>query len=298
MKRKVVRHGPSTLTISLPSKWCKKYEITADRELELIEESGNLIILNQGKKKDDFEIELNLENFGKIINDIIGACYKKGFNKLTIKYGSADELSLMHKVITKFPGYGITEEKANTLIVTELAELKEDKFEAILRRIFYYLDLIIEEGKKALENNDRDLLQKLVLRDRELTKLCDYIRRSINKKILVKEDLPLYTIVVQLEKIGDFYKYLFRHKLEDDLKLSKKFLKNYTVVKNSFTFFHELFYNYELKETKRFLEFKELYNNLILEQRNNKEAPYYTYLIQIMSTLSELKGAFLVLKLT
>ncbi len=44
MKRKVSLHGPSTLTVSLPSKWVKKYCIKKGDELDIEEKNSTLII--------------------------------------------------------------------------------------------------------------------------------------------------------------------------------------------------------------------------------------------------------------
>ncbi len=44
MRRKVVKLGPATLVVSLPSKWTKKFSINAGDELEMEEHNKNLII--------------------------------------------------------------------------------------------------------------------------------------------------------------------------------------------------------------------------------------------------------------
>jgi len=40
MKRKLVKQGGTALTVSLPAKWAKKYDLKAGDEIDLVEE-GN-----------------------------------------------------------------------------------------------------------------------------------------------------------------------------------------------------------------------------------------------------------------
>ena len=51
MKRKVVKHGPSTLIISIPSGWAKKYSVKQGDELDVDEQGSRLIIDNKGEKQ-------------------------------------------------------------------------------------------------------------------------------------------------------------------------------------------------------------------------------------------------------
>ena len=46
MKRKVVKQGAATLTISLPSKWTKKFELKNGDEINLNEKGDALIVTN------------------------------------------------------------------------------------------------------------------------------------------------------------------------------------------------------------------------------------------------------------
>ena len=49
MKRKIVKHGNSTLTVSLPSKWAKNNSLKQGDEIDVIE-NGKELILNSKKE--------------------------------------------------------------------------------------------------------------------------------------------------------------------------------------------------------------------------------------------------------
>ena len=50
MKRKIVQHGSSSLTVSIPYKWIQKYNLNKGDEIN-IEENGNSLILSSDNRK-------------------------------------------------------------------------------------------------------------------------------------------------------------------------------------------------------------------------------------------------------
>ena len=51
MKRKIIKLGPATLVISLPSKWIKQTHVKPGDEIELEEIDNNLVIKAEESKK-------------------------------------------------------------------------------------------------------------------------------------------------------------------------------------------------------------------------------------------------------
>jgi len=45
MKRKIIKQGHNTLTITLPSEWVKKLNLNAGDEIEVYERDSGLVIL-------------------------------------------------------------------------------------------------------------------------------------------------------------------------------------------------------------------------------------------------------------
>jgi len=44
MKRKVTLHGPATLSVSLPLKWARMFNVKKGDELEVVEQKDSLLI--------------------------------------------------------------------------------------------------------------------------------------------------------------------------------------------------------------------------------------------------------------
>ena len=53
MKRKIIKQGHNTLTITLPSEWVKKLNLSAGDEIDLVEDNSSLYI--NGKQHNGFK---------------------------------------------------------------------------------------------------------------------------------------------------------------------------------------------------------------------------------------------------
>ena len=62
MKRKVVKQGHNTLTITLPAKWAKKNNLGPSCEVDLVEIKNNLVV-GVGFTKKEKEFEFDFSNF-------------------------------------------------------------------------------------------------------------------------------------------------------------------------------------------------------------------------------------------
>ena len=88
MRRKLVRQGKSTLTVSLPKKWIEKNELNEDNDVEIQEIENILqISLDSNIIKKNKEIELFLSNeHKKVIKLILRMLYKLGYHKIKLNF--------------------------------------------------------------------------------------------------------------------------------------------------------------------------------------------------------------------
>ncbi len=81
MKRKIIKQGHNTLTITLPSEWVKKLNLSAGNEIEIYENSGSLIIngkQNNGHKSAVIDItELSVP--------MIWRFFQSAYNELKVR---------------------------------------------------------------------------------------------------------------------------------------------------------------------------------------------------------------------
>jgi len=209
MKRKVVKLGPSTLVVSLPSKWIKSQKIEAGNELEMTEAEGTLVLNSGDKKKEKKEItvEITDENRHNLLH-ILTHVYRAGYAKITIK---GDNLSDEVKNITKdiLLGFEVTNRGNESCIIENVAEPTEDKYETMLRRAFLITketqEKLIElfEGKKVNKEDFDDLKKQ---HDRFVV----FCRRIIFQKGN-KEDILRWELLTNQMQLQHAHYYLFKY---------------------------------------------------------------------------------------
>src|SRR3989344_7771940 len=98
MKRRLVLHGPSTLTISLPSDWVKRFNIEKGKELNLEEHGRNLIISTESTNFEQKQIDIeNLERVGK---SYITSSYRQGYDEIEFTYKNNKYLETIQNLIS------------------------------------------------------------------------------------------------------------------------------------------------------------------------------------------------------
>ena len=99
MKRRVVLHGTSTLTISLPSRWVKRFDIKKGDELD-VEDYGRELRVNadsSGFERKMIEVG-NLRRVGK---SCITSSYRQGYDEIELGYEDSDYLKTIRDLISK-----------------------------------------------------------------------------------------------------------------------------------------------------------------------------------------------------
>ena len=99
IKRKVVLHGDSTLTISLPARWAKKFNIKKGDELNVEENEREIRITN------DKEITLDKKQFSvgnlrRLGISYITSLYRSGYDEIHLDYNNNDYIETIHDVLS------------------------------------------------------------------------------------------------------------------------------------------------------------------------------------------------------
>ena len=151
MKRKLIKQGVDTHTISLPIKWVRKCELKAGDDITIHEHEGNLVLSNQATSKAGSKININVhrgvEERG--IGVLISNAYTAGFDKIIVEYEGNPKL--IQSIADRFLlGFDVFQE-GNTYSLESVTEPSYDNFENIIRKQFFILLEMTEGlGKKTL----------------------------------------------------------------------------------------------------------------------------------------------------
>lgn len=210
MKRKIIQIARSTLVLSLPTDWAKKHELKKGDELH-VQERQNRLILKANDRLTPYETTINAPNTS-LIKQILADLYIRGYDKISINYKEPQTLDyiLQEQLI----GFEIIDQEENKVILKNIANIDVQEFDTILRRLFLLIKQITEQAVSHLEGNDTSILALEI----QSNKLSNYARRLLNKhgyEPSYKVN-PLYTIITDLERLGDIYKYLVKNKIENN----------------------------------------------------------------------------------
>jgi len=286
MKRKIIKQGHNTLTITLPTEWTKKLNIKAGDELDLYEKESSLV-LNGFEKSKGKSAVINIDNFTvPLLWRFFQGAYRSGcdeikiiFNKNTklhkdpyhyyttqFDYAELGEkvppkpiLVAIQSLIDRFVGVEILDAKENHIIVKEMGEITTKEFENSLRRIFLVtfqlFDKVIETIEKD-EIGDRNLCKDLHTIDLNIDRFVDYCCRILNKintSFSEREKTLLFSTLYLLELLGDEFKYIGKH-----LAVSKKPVKDCLPlaqkVRDHFDIYYKLFYKFDREAAIKFGE--------------------------------------------
>jgi len=294
MKRRVVKHGTSTLTISLPVQWVKKFEIKQGDELD-VEERGNRIIIKPYDELIEKEIVININGKENIPKRMIMRYYIAGYNKIKIKYKHLESRAFISNLIrTYLMGFEIVEQGDDYFILKNIARGIEEEFDVMLNRLSIITISSLKDLHDAFLKNDLTILRDISSSEMNVNKIYLFCRRMLNL-IGHKEKSPinLGIIIKYYECIMDSINYLSLYAIENNVKVSKDIIK---YVKNLLTYSEIFHKSLNTDKTINFSEMKELEIKLsddkypLMEKCSVHERVIVSYLIEIHGILHHMSG--------
>ena len=284
MKRKIIKQGHNTLTVTLPSDWVKKLNLNAGDEIDLQEKDSSLIINGHEKLKDKKAV-IDITNFTiPLLWRFFQGAYRAGndeikinfdpnkkdyedafhyyttqfdYSKLGEKLANKPAIAMMQGLVDRFIGMGIIETGKNYCIVREMGEPAIKEFDNSLRRIFLVIIQLFERIIEAIEKGeikDAGLCKEIHTIDLNVDRFVDYCCRILNKintSFPESKKMLLFSTLYLLELAGDEFKYIGKH-----LALAKKPVKEVLplayMVKGHFETFYNLFYKFTREEAIAF----------------------------------------------
>jgi phosphate uptake regulator len=285
MKRKIIKQGLGGYTIYLPKEWIDKKGLKAGKEVDIIESDTDLIIRSQVVQKKSANINLT-DNNQNDIKVIITHLYRNGVDKIQLNNITKELLTEIKEDTNQFLlGFEITEQSANKCIIENISEPSEEKFEALLRRIF----LIIRETQNILvtdfNENKFKHLKEIEEQNHQIDKYILFCRRIVVKEKYKTNPLIMWELLTFLMHIQHAHYYLYKYSSENKLKQDKNILKLLAELEKYFTLYYDSYfkkdisYVHEINNLKKKYQFGECIKSL--ESSSGKNTVVYSYLREI-----------------
>lgn len=237
MKRKILQAGPTTLTISLPMSWVKKFNLKKGQELEVEEQGSALKILTKNIHEEDLAV-INASSLYPISTKIIGAMYKAGYKRIKVYYTpnrilthrgkEQKEVDMIKTTFDHLNGmqlWDINKDKdGNFLSVTETSKPDTKEFKNILNKLLLCLSSQAELISNSFDNKE-DIFDEASLNERLINQTAD-----LCIKILIikgheeyRKTTFFYDFILRLESIGDdLYSLSYELKNNKSVKIKTK----------------------------------------------------------------------------
>ncbi len=243
MRRRIIKQGHNTLTVTLPSKWAQEFNLKAGDEVDLKERDNGLYISTE-KKNDSLSTTIDISDLDiPTIWKYFMAVYREGYDEVKVmfdpdeifespykhftthsvdtKYGQKSRnhtpTETIQEITNRFIGFEVVEHHKDYCLIRNLTELTSKEFDASLRRVFLLIIQMAEELVEAIKKNNPEIVRHTHDIDINVDKFHDYCIRVLNKtgcKDSRKSHL-YFTTLYLLEIIGDEFKNVARHLLED-----------------------------------------------------------------------------------
>lgn len=264
MKRKIIKQGNDTLTITLPRKWCEKFGVKAGEEINL-EENNNSLIIGSDKLKEFGEVKIF---FGELNQELIWrsiyAAYRSGYNTIHIDFDPKktyknfftslvdrkekiimSPIEVIQDAVNGMQGIVIIDQKKDYCILKDLSEITDKEFDNALRRIFFIIEGMGEDTLELFNDKNNNSAKGINVSDNNVDRFSDYCFRILNRKgyKIFNKTSVVYSIILILEFIADEYKKVSRHIIELN-KYDKLIYSIFEDTNKLFLGFHKTFYNF------------------------------------------------------
>ncbi len=300
MKRKTVRHGYSTLTVSLPSKWVKNNKIKPGQFLHLnTSKEGILISTDREEHFDTIETSLSSDKEWYIYR-ILRHLYTYGYDEVKINYSKKEHLALIRKNLDQLTGFEIVESNSKYCKIKCVISIDDQEYENTVKRVMW---LILSQFNYFLEDADKNkkpvMHEEIVEIYKTISKLNNLCRRLINKKTPYDSVTSKYAywFLTSLLNISSFILYSYDYaKKTDKIELTKNEFELVTKVRDLYHSLLQAYQNVNIENTRGFFDEREAMFDDVLETLKEKNPVITHYFLDILKELSSIGNLILILK--
>jgi len=293
MKRKIVKHGTSTLTVSLPCKWSKKYNLVAGDEIE-VKENGHLLQIGAHKPNTQ-HLTMDIKPMGNDLARFVTAIYKAGFDKVQLRHHNPDTCSVIQDTVYRnCHVFEIINISKDHIDIRSISKLNPAHMQEMLEKSAQATLNVAVETIESLRKNDYDQLFSITLKDKIIDRYTVFGNRILNKGYDIDGHLtgPLYLVFDQIETIGDAIKRLCKHVRKNKISLDDKLLDFFSDIVEFIEMQFDLLLDYSNTKIRRNSDLEtSLRKKFSSVSSMNKETQSVALMYLIFETVNELKSA-------
>ncbi len=301
MKRSIVQHGSSSLTVTLPIKWVEKYKIRKGDEVE-VEENGSTILISTQKEFSNQKKEVSTSEYGIFTKNNLSHLYQLGYDDIEIRFDNIGELEEIKKRMPNCIGFEIIDQKENTVHIKSIATTLESEFDTLLRKSFQVTNEMARSILEALEKGQHQKLMEIRSMESLNNKFTDACIRILNKKgySVQRRTMQMYEIIKNIERIADEFKYVCDLFSDYRGKAGRELVKLFSEAVDYYLAFYNMFYKFDAKlKRKIYIDRKGILQKCMkqIEKSKGKESLFIHNIMNIVEKTYEGAGGYFALVL-
>lgn len=288
MKRRIVQHGSSSLTITLPIKWVERFNLKKGDDLT-IEESGPSLLVSTEQEVASPKKQLSTEELGIFTKNNLSHLYQLGYDEIEIIFDDSKTLADIKSRLPECLGYEIIDQKENKVYIKSIATTLESEFDTLLRKSFLITNEMARSILEALEKQQYSRLKEIREMESLNNKFTDVCIRILNKKgyKIQKRTMQMYEIVKNIERIADEFKYICDLMVGYDKKLDTSLLHSFEEAVDYYLAFYNLFYKSDPELKKKIYVQRNILLNRFAAQLKNSKGVISLYLHHLMNIIEK-----------
>lgn len=300
MKRKIVQHGSSSLSVTLPSKWVKTYGLKKGNEVN-VQEAGSTIKISTQKESTLDVKNISLKDYGVFSKNNLVHLYQLGYDEINIRFLDIKTLNEIKRGLPSCIGYEIIDQTTDRVKIKAIATTIETEFDTLFRKAFQVTNEMAKNLQVAIKNNDYSNIEEIRSMESLNNKLTDVCLRILNKRGYKEQNksMQMYELVKSLERLADEFKYICDLLSASKIKISSENVKLYENTINYYLEFYVLFFKFNQESHEKIIsQRKKLLEKLVEQMKISKStnAVFVHYLINIVQKTYDMNGALFALK--
>ena len=131
MKRKIIKQGNNSFTITLPRQWLNKYSLTASDELEVVEQGNKLTISFEKEIDVEKHVEIDADRTSDLLKRILHSVYRTGYDEIRINYRKAGAIKSVLDILNDFMiGFEVLEQGKNHCVLKNITHPRDMSLKA------------------------------------------------------------------------------------------------------------------------------------------------------------------------
>ncbi|MBI4182055.1 MAG: hypothetical protein HY520_03760 [Candidatus Aenigmarchaeota archaeon] len=213
-RRKVIRQGNDTLTLTLPRKWTSQMGIRGGDELD-VEERGPVLTVTAHGTPGMETVRIDAEEAGVLFKRILTYLYRTGYDEVMVTFRAPGVVNRIQDIIAHtLMGFEIVAQGPGYCVIRNISVPVEAELDSLLRRTFLLLQSMAEGVNTQLAHPEAlQDLRRLEDTNNKFTTIC--------RRILVTrgyrdplQTARVYSLTTDLELLADEYKYLIDYAIQ------------------------------------------------------------------------------------